>query len=146
MSKPVGPSAYAFLLVLSFPAVLPLAAEPMIVTITIENMECIHISREEAIPIFGSNDRDEIYIQTAGEAAGGEVLEHLPRFVGADDYYEFKAGWTGESRGWTNKDQIKRGKPLIWSGVLESGQKASITIHIGEQDNKDLANLQDLLA
>ena len=100
------------------------------VKIAIEKMHCIRPTENGWI-----NDRDELYIAVAGKTPAGSLKKRLPR---NDDYYEFWEGTRGEKRGWTNQNQRKQGKPVIWEGELENGESADFLINIGEQDNKNL--------
>jgi len=115
--------------------VVPCKADIQVV-VSIDKMYCRQPTET------GLNDRDEVYMIVKTEAPDGHSAKRLPR---ADDYYEFWKYTHGEDRGWTNRDQQKQGKPILWRGNLAPGKTALINVAIGEQDNKDLDDIGRLL-
>jgi hypothetical protein len=93
-------------------------------------------------------DRDEVYILSRGSLPGGFISERLPRYPSGDDYYEFFTNRVAASQNlaqWTNQDQAPIGKPVFWAGHLAHNQAGAFLIILGEQDNKDLAAIKQVI-
>ena len=125
------------------------AAKPLTVKLYVDKLVCDHITKEVAIPVIGSNDRDEVYIKVhASSPKDVKTNERLPLYKDNDDYYEFTKGQaaTQDHPGsWTNHDQAPVGAPILWSGTLQPGEHAEVFAFIGEQDNKDLTDIKRAL-
>jgi hypothetical protein len=122
-------------IIAGFLSVAPCKADIQAV-VTIDKMYCQRPTET------GLNDRDEVYMIVNTHSPKGPSSKRLPR---KDDYYEFFQNTHGEDRGWTNQDQVRQGKPILWKGNLAPGQSAHIFVVIGEQDNKDLAAIGRVL-
>lgn len=122
------------------------SGKPLTVKLYVDQLVCNHITKEEAIPIVGSNDRDEVYIKVhASSPKEGKTNERLPLYKDNDDYYEFtkdKRATKDRPGSWTNHDQAPVGAPILWSGTLQPGEHAEVLALIGEQDNKDLKDIK----
>ena len=121
-------------------------AKPITVKLYVDQLVCNHITKEEAIPLIGSNDRDEVYLKVHASSPGeGKTNERLPLYKDNDDYYEFTKNQraTKDRPGsWTNHNQAPVGAPILWSGTLQPGEHAEVLAFIGEQDNKDLKDIK----
>lgn len=107
------------------------SAAPVDVYVTIDRMKAV-LTTERS----GGNTRDEVYVAIAGRLPWG--VNYIDRLPTPDDYYGLHSGESTQTVGWTNQDGAPVGAPVIWAGKLDHGQVAAFTVHLGEQDNKDV--------
>ncbi len=100
------------------------------VKLSVDFMECI-VPTEAGL----LNNRDEVFIEVKGNVQPGDGYARLP---GEENYYEFSKGSRRSENGWTDRDGIACGRPVLFCGKLEQGERAELLIKVREQDNDDV--------